>query len=138
MLIKTLDQWRAYCTSYYKQGEILLKNEKQLVGEPPNEFKPRRSIEQNNYYWAFNTEVAKFLDDAGCSYGEHNLPYNSELVHEINKHMFGIKSTKRLKVGDFCEYMTKLLILWQEKTAGEFFFDELPDNYLMRKGYTVY
>ena len=53
-----------------------------------SEHKIKRTNAQNNYYWLFNGELAKFLDEAGLTYGEYKLPYTGELVHEINKKLF--------------------------------------------------
>lgn len=49
-----------------------------------------------------------------------------------------LKSTAKLSIGDFCEYMNKLLLFWQERTQGEFQMSELSANYLERKGYCIH
>ena len=85
----------------------------------------------------FNQQLAEFFNNAGLGYGEHRLPYTGELVHEINKKLFGIKTTTRMKVGEFCEYMDRLLAYWNEKTGGEFMMSELPESWLERKGYVI-
>lgn len=121
----------------YTQAEIMLNANKKIVIEL-QEKKQKRSNEQNAYYWLFNGQLASFLNDSGLSYGEHQIPYTGELIHEINKKLFGIKTTTKMKTGDFCEYMNKLLLFWQEKTNGEFAVNELPANYLERKGYMTY
>lgn len=102
-----------------------------------SEKKNKRSSEQNNFYWLFCSQVAEFLNDAGLSYGEYSIPYRSELIHEINKTLYSVKTTTKMSVGEFCEYMNKLLLFWQEKTNGEFQMSELPANYLERKGYII-
>ena len=102
------------------------------------EHKAKRTNEQNNYYWLFNSQLSDFLNDAGLTYGEYSIPYTSEIVHDINKKLFGVKTTTKMSVGEFCEYMNKLLFFWQDKTAGEFQMSELPANYLERKGYQIY
>lgn len=99
------------------------------------EHKEKRSNQQNAYYWLFNGELAKFLDDAGLSYGEYKLPYTGELVHEINKSLFGVSTTTKMKKDEFCEYMTKLMSFWTEKTAGQFIMSESPYGYLEKVGY---
>ena len=98
------------------------------------EHKVKRTNAQNNYYWLFNGELAKFLDEAGLSYGEYKLPYTGELVHEINKSLFGVSTTTKMKKDEFCEYMTKLMSFWTEKTAGQFIMSESPYGYLEKTG----
>lgn len=100
------------------------------------EHKHKRSNEQNNYYWLFNTMLANFLNDSGCLYGEYKIPYTSQLIHDINKHLFGVETTTKMSVKEFCEYMTKLEIFWREKTNNCFEMPEPPLKYLERKGYT--
>lgn len=96
----------------------------------------KRSNSQNNYYHLICAEIATFLDGAGLSYGEHNLPYTGDLLHEINKKIFGLKTTTKLSIGDFCNYMTKIILYWQEKTSFEWMPSELPAIYLAQRGYT--
>lgn len=98
------------------------------------EHKVKRTNQQNAYYWLFNGELAKFLDDAGLSYGEYKLPYTGELVHEINKSLFGVSTTTKMKKDEFCEYMTKLMSFWTERTAGKFIMSESPYGYLEKTG----
>lgn len=81
-----------------------------------SEYKPKRSNAQNSYYWIFNNEVAKFLNDSGLSYGEHNIPYDKDIIHKINKVIFSRDTTTKMSIGEFCEYMTKIIIWWTEKT----------------------
>lgn len=81
-----------------------------------SEYKPKRSSAQNSYYWIFNNEVAKFLNDSGLSYGEHNIPYDKDIIHKINKVIFSRDTTTKMSIGEFCEYMTKIIIWWTEKT----------------------
>lgn len=94
----------------------------------------KRSNAQNNYYWLVCSEVAKFLDDAGLEYGE--LDYSSEIIHAINKKKTGTKTTTKLSIGEFCEYMTRIIQFWQEKTSYEWMPSELPAIYLASRGYT--
>ena len=98
------------------------------------EHKVKRTNAQNNYYWLFNGELAKFLDEAGLSYGEYKLPYTGELVHEINKSLFGVPTTTKMKKDEFCEYMMKLMSFWTERTAGQFIMSESPYGYLEKTG----
>ena len=97
-----------------------------------SEYKPKRSNAQNSYYWIFNNEVAKFLNDSGLSYGEHK-----DIIHKINKVIFSRDTTTKMSIGEFCEYMTKIIIWWTEKTNGMFSMPELPDEFLRKKGYEI-
>jgi hypothetical protein len=94
----------------------------------------KRSNAQNNYYWLICSEVAKFLDDAGLEYGE--LDYSSDIIHALNKKKTGTKTTTKLSIGEFCEYMTRIIQFWQEKTSYEWMPSELPAMYLANRGYT--
>lgn len=99
-----------------------------------SEHKIKRTNAQNNYYFLFNGELAKFLNESGLSYGEYNLPYTTELIHDINKRLFGVSTTTKMKKDEFCEYMTKLMSFWTEKTAGQFIMSESPYGYLEKTG----
>lgn len=137
MFVASINQLKPTFTALYKQAEIMLKAGKKITVEI-SEKKKKRTSEQNNYYWLFNGELADFLNETGLTYGEHKIPYSGELLHEINKTIFGIKTTTKLSIGDFCDYMNRLLLFWQEKTNGEFSMSELPNNYLERKGFMTY
>lgn len=136
MFINSLNQLEDVITSITNQATLLLKNGKKVMVEV-KEHKQRRTTEQNNYYWLICGEVAEFLNEAGLSYGEHQIPYKGELIHEINKTIFGVKTTTKLNISEFCQYMTKVIFFWQDKTNGEFAPSELPAVYLTRKGYTA-
>ena len=99
-----------------------------------SEHKEKRSNQANAYYWLFNGELAKFLNEAGLSYGEYKLPYTGELVHEINKSLFGVPTTTKMKKDEFCEYMFKLMSFWTDKTSGQFIMSESPYGYLEKTG----
>lgn len=98
------------------------------------EHKTRRSNDQNSFYFLNIKDVAGVLNDAGCTYGEHELPYTSDLVHEINKAVFGISTTTKLSTKEFCDYMTRVFEFWINKTAGTFVPKESPYSYLERTG----
>ncbi len=136
MYISQQSQLKPSFRALYNQAELMLGLGKKIVVEI-SEKKNKRSSEQNNFYWLFCSQVAEFLNDAGLSYGEYSIPYRSELIHEINKTLYSVKTTTKMSVGEFCEYMNKLLLFWQEKTNGEFQMSELPANYLERKGYII-
>lgn len=98
------------------------------------EHKRRRTTDQNSFYWLNMTDVAKTLNDAGATYGEHALPYTAELVHEINKRLFGQKTTAKMSTQEFSDYMTQVFAFWIEKTYGFFIPKESPQSYLERTG----
>ena len=136
MYISQLSQLKPSFRALYNQAEMMLNNGKKIIVEV-SEKKQKRSNEQNNYYWLFNGQLADFLNDSGLSYGEYKIPYTADIIHDIDKTIFGVKTTTKMSIGEFCEYMNKLLIFWQEKTKGEFQMSELPANYLERKGYII-
>lgn len=136
MYISQLSQLKPSFRTLFNQAELMLNSGKKINVEI-TEKKQKRSNEQNAYYWLFNGELADFLNNAGCSYGKWAIPYTGELIHEINKKLFGVKTTTKMSVGEFCEYMNKLILFWQERTNGNFCISELPANYLERKGYQI-
>lgn len=136
MYISQISQLKPSFRVLYNQAELLLNSGKKIVVEVA-EKKNKRSNEQNAYYWLFNGQLADFLNDSGLSYGEYQIPYTQDIIHDINKKLFGVKTTTKMNVGEFCDYMNKLLFFWQDKTNGEFMMSELPANYLERKGYEI-
>lgn len=135
MFCRSVDYLNKVFRMEYDRAKILLNNSKDGIDVEVKEHKIKRSNQANAYYWLFNTELAKFLDDAGLSYGEYKLPYTGELVHEINKSLFGVSTTTKMKKDEFCEYMTKLMSFWTERTAGQFIMSESPYGYLEKVGY---
>lgn len=136
MKISTQAELKPVFRAMYKQAEDLLACEKQVLIEV-SEFKPKRSNEQNAYYWLYNSELANFFNDSGLSYGEFEIPYTSEIIHDIQKKLFGVKTTTKMKTSEFCEYIRRLQSFWSEKTKGEFMMSELPESYLIRKGFDL-
>lgn len=98
------------------------------------EHRTKRTSAQNNFYWLNVSDISDVLNDGGCAYGEFNLPYTAELVHDINKIVFGVKTTTRMTVHDFCTYMDKMTSFWIEKTNGAFQPKEVACSYLERTG----
>lgn len=143
MFIKDINNLNPVFKLSYEQAKALLDNGKQVDIEV-KEHKNKRSIEQNNYYWFINGLIEKCLYDAGIEIESEikilkivwKRPVNQKDIHEINKDTFGIETTTKLSVKEFCEYMNKVFILWIEKTHGAFEVPELPQSYLERKGYT--
>lgn len=121
----------------YERAKSLLASCKSGIDVEVKEHKHKRSNAQNDYYWQFNTELAEFLKGAGVKYGKHNLPYNKNLVHDINKTVFGIETTTKMSRKEFCDYMTELFVFWNDETGGHFEMSELPDSYLETRGYTA-
>lgn len=136
MFCKDLSELKNVFRLQFEFARSLLLTCSSGVDVEVHEHKHNRSNEQNNYYWLFNTEVSDFLNSHGLTYGEHALPYNKDLIHFINKKIFGVESTRKMSVTEFCEYMTKLIIFWMEETNGNFEMSEMPESYLERKGYT--
>ena len=136
MKISTQRDLKPVFRALYEQASIML-NAGKIINVEVEEFKNKRNNEQNSYYWLLNGWVAECLNDAGCSYGDFNIPYTAELIHEINKKIFGLKTTTKMDIHEFCEYTTKITQFWQERTQGEFLPKELPTQYLIRKGYDL-
>lgn len=134
MKINNLDELEFGLAIIKKQAQELLKYGACLLDV--RKFIKPRSNEQNSYYFLFNKWVADCLNKAGCTYGEYELPYTVDLVHDINKKVFGYSTTTKMSVGEFCDYITQVSAFWIEKTKGELEIPELPDAYLERKGYT--
>lgn len=114
--------------------KALLESCKNGVDVEIKEHTTRRSTAQNAFYWANLTDVCKILNEAGCRYGKYEIPYSAELIHEINKAVIGEKSTARMSVKDFTEYMDKVLAFWIEKTGGYFVPKETTTSYLEKTG----
>lgn len=136
MKISTLAELKPVFRNLYDTAKIMLENGKEVVAEV-NEFKRKRTNEQNAYYFLLNNEVAKFLNEAGLTYGEFGLPYNKDIVHEIQKKVFGIETTTKMNIQEFCDYETQVIHFWQERTHGEWRPTELPESYLIKKGYDL-
>jgi hypothetical protein len=132
MYIKDKSELKIKFRALFEQAEHLIE-----AGSIDVEVKKhvhKRSNAQNNYYFLICSEVAKFLDEAGLQYGE--LDYSSDIIHAINKKKTGVKTTTKLSIGEFCDYMTKIILYWQEKTSFEWMPSELPATYLISRGYT--
>ena len=137
MFIGNAQQLKPTFRALYNQAEIILAAGGAVDVELAKH-KQKRTNEQNSYYWLFNGQLADFLNNAGLSYGEFQIPYTADIIHDIQKKLFGVKTTTKLSIGEFCDYMNKLLLFWQERTRGEFQMSELPANYLERKGYKIF
>ncbi len=136
MKISALAELKPVFRNLYDTAKIMLENGKEVVAEV-QEFKKKRTNEQNAYYFLLNNEVAKFLNDCGLTYGEFNLPYNKDIIHEIQKKVFGVETTRKLNIQEFCDFETQVIHFWQERTYGEWRPSELPESYLIKKGYDL-
>lgn len=136
MKISALAELKPVFRNLYDTAKIMLENGKEVVAEV-QEFKKKRTNEQNAYYFLLNNEVAKFLNDCGLTYGEFNLPYNKDIIHEIQKKVFGVETTRKLNIQEFCDFETQVIHFWQERTHGEWRPSELPESYLIKKGYDL-
>lgn len=136
MRISSEKELKPVFRALYEQANIMLNAGKEVSVEVL-EFKNKRSLAQNDYYWLLNKWIAECLNNAGCTYGEFKIPYTSELIHDIDKKIFGLITTTKMDVHEFCDYTTKVTQFWQERTKGEFIPKELPSQYLIRKGYDL-
>lgn len=118
-------------------GLNFLKNAKEISLEVTKAIETR-SIAQNKYYFEFNSWVRDTLNKAGCTYGEYELPYTTDLVHEINKKIFGHETTRKMSVEEFCDYITQVSAFWIERTNGALEIPELPREYLVKRGFAEY
>lgn len=118
-------------------GLSLLKSAKEVSLEVTKTVETRSSA-QNRYYFEFNSWVRDTLNKAGCTYGEYDLPYTTDLVHEINKKIFGYETTRKMSVQEFCDYITQVSAFWVERTNGNLEIPELPMDYLVQRGYASY
>ena len=137
MFCPSIDKLKDVFRAEYERAKILIQSSQHGIDVEVKKHTHKRSVEANNYYWLFNGQLASFLDEAGLTYGEFKLPYTADIIHEINKTLFGVKTTTKMTTGEFCEYMNKLLVFWNERTKGEFQMSELPETYLEMRGYVI-
>lgn len=136
MIIRNLAELEMSFKTLFRTAKIIIETGR-IVEADVNEFKPKRTNGQNAYYWLSCGWVSDCLNDAGLTYGEYKLPYNKNIVHDIQKHLFGVETTTKMKKDEFCEYIDKVTCLWQDKTKGAYQPKELPLSYLERKGYDL-
>jgi hypothetical protein len=118
-------------------GLMLLQSSKEVCLEV-TKIVETRSNAQNRYYFEFNSWVRDTLNKAGCTYGEYELPYTTEIVHDINKKIFGHETTRKMSIQEFCDYITQVSAFWIEKTNGNLEIPEMPMSYLVKRGYASY
>lgn len=109
----------------YEKALLAINAGKELSFEI-SEYKDRRSMEQNSFYWTVCADIAKFFNEAGIKFKkiEYNkqmfdVEWNSDAIHMINKIVFGLNTTTKLNKQEFADYMDKLFNLWLEKTKGQ-------------------
>ena len=136
MFIKTKEQLHKELPMFIKTCEGLIDNSKDGIDIEVEKHKHKRSNLQNNFYWANLTHIATFLNDAGLSYEAIcvKLPYNKDIIHEINFKVFAIKTTTKMSVDEFCDYMNKMFVFWQEKTDYNWQPLESTSSYIERTG----
>lgn len=101
-------------------------------------FVETRSVAQNNYYFKLNSWIRDTLKKGGCTYGEFELPYTTNIVHDINKQIFGYETTKNMTVQEFYDYITEVTVFWTERTEGALEIPETPREYLIKHGFGEY
>ena len=111
-----------------------LKAAKHGVDVTVADHKQRRTTEQNRFYWLTVGDIADVLNDAGLTYGEWCLPYTAEILHAINKQIFGIETTTKMSKAEFCDFIDKLQAFWIERTNGHYMPRETAYSYLERTG----
>lgn len=120
--------------SLYRSAKMMLENGKMVLAEV-TEFKPRRTKAQNDYYWEYCTQVAKFMTQATGGYTVYKLDYDKDLIHKIHKKRLSIDTTTKMSIQEFCDFMHEIDAFWITETKGAFQMSETPENYLHRKGY---
>lgn len=127
----------------------LLESEKgRRVGidwTPPDFHKTKRSNPQNSFYWKNCTELALFMQDSGSAILVKNeltgkimrVEYNPDIIHEMNKSQFGIKSTAKLPVKEFVEFMDRFFAFWIQETQYNWTPLESTRGYFERNGYAL-
>lgn len=119
MFIRNKDTLKRELPNITRACEGLLDNSKNGIEIKIEKHVAKRNSLQNSFYWLNVGDIAEFLDDAGCFFIVDNvkLYYNKDIIHEINKKRFNVNTTTKMSVGEFCEYMEKMFIFWQEKTG---------------------
>lgn len=139
MFIRNKEALKRELPNITRSCQGLLDNSKNGIDINYKKHTTKRSDPQNDFYWLNVSDIARFLDEAGCSYtvNDVKLDYDKDIIHAINKKKFGIDSTKKLSVGEFCEYMEKMFAFWQEKTRYEWIPLESTMSYIERTGLNI-
>lgn len=136
MIIRQSSELEQAFKTLYRTAKIMIECGKEVFADV-SEYKKKRSSQANAYYWLSNGWVAECLNDAGCTYGEFEIPFTPEIVHDIQKKLFGIKTTTKMTKDEFCDYIYRITAFWQDKTKGEYQPHELPLSYFEKRGYDL-
>lgn len=136
MFAKTKEQLHREMPAFIKTCEGMIENSKDGIDIDVEKHKKKRNTLQNSFMWVNLNNIADFLNDSGLSYEVMNveLPFNKDIIHEINAKVFGVKTTTKMTVTEFCEYMDKMFYFWQERTEFEWIPLESTRGYLERTG----
>jgi hypothetical protein len=130
MYIRNKEVFEKELPNFIRTCQGLLDNSKNGIDIEIKKHSTKRNSGQNSFYWLNCNDIAKFLNDAGLTFETMagvKLPYNKDVVHEINVQVFSIKTTTKMSVSEFCEYMNKVFEFWKEKTR--FGWQELESTY---------
>lgn len=141
MFIRDKSELKIKFRALFEQAERLI--ERGSIDVEVKKHTHKRSSAQNNYYWLICTELAEFFQEHDI-YDEYDAfgttikrHYTKDSVHDrLNKPLLGVETTKKMSVKEFCDYMTKIILFWQEQTDNEWMPSELPATYLSSRGYT--
>ena len=141
MFIRDKSELKIKFRALFEQAEILIENGS--IDVEVKKHTHKRSNAQNNYYWLLCTELAEFFQEHdiydeyvafGITIKKH---HTKDSVHDrLNKPLLGVETTKKMSVKEFCDYMTKIIVFWQNTTKGAWMPSELPSTYLASRGYT--
>ena len=141
MYIKDSSELRDKFVLLYRQAEHLIQAG--AIDVEVKKHKRNRTKAQNDYYWVICEELAKFFQEKDIfdeydAFGVHiKRPFTKDSVHDrLNKPLFGIDTTTKMSVEEFCEFMDKIICYWQERTGYEWAPSDLPESYLISRGYT--
>lgn len=93
----------------------------------------KRNLAQNNFYWLNCSDLAQFFNDAGLLLDNCYL-YTAETIHDFNKQIFGVKTTTKMTVSEFSDYMNRIFEYWRNKTRNFWHEKESINGYLERTG----
>lgn len=141
MYIKDKSELKLKFRALFEQAEKMLDSGS--VDVEVKKHKNIRSKAQNDYYWVICEELADFFQEKQIyeeydAFGVHiKRHFTKDSVHnKLNKPLLGVETTTKMSVQEFCDYMTKIIHYWQEKTGWVWMPSELPETYLANKGYT--
>lgn len=121
MIIKDNMQLQEYLPKLKILCIKMLETTKYGIKLSVEKFKPKRTCDQNSFYWLNCGDIAKFLTNAGCFIVKmgYKCKWKKDDVHDVNKERFNVDSTSKLSKKEFIEYMEGMFAFWQEKTDYE-------------------